>query len=67
MRSSDSTRTLSLAQIHSALAYYYDHQIEMDKDIDLRLREADENLSQVGNMALRARVQCAKLERARRP
>ena len=58
---------LSLAQIHSALAYYYDHQIEMDKDIERRLRAADQTLAQVGNSALRAMVQQAKLDRARRP
>jgi uncharacterized protein (DUF433 family) len=57
---------LSLAQIHSALAYYYDHQSEVDKDIDRRLREADDILTQVGNTALRAKVQRAKLDRARR-
>jgi uncharacterized protein (DUF433 family) len=58
---------LSLAQIHCALAYYYDHQSEIDKDIDRRLREADEALAQVGNTALRAKAQQARLERARRP
>jgi uncharacterized protein (DUF433 family) len=58
---------LNLTQIHSALAYYYDHQTEMDKDIDRRLREADEVLAQIGNTALRAKVQQAKVERARRP
>jgi uncharacterized protein (DUF433 family) len=30
--------SLSLAQIHSALAYYYDHQTEMDGEIDAQLR-----------------------------
>ena len=29
---------LSLAQIHSALAYYYDHQEKMDGEIDAQLR-----------------------------
>lgn len=48
---------LSLAQIHSALAYYYDHQVELDKDIERRLSEAEETLAQVGNTALRAKVQ----------
>jgi len=28
---------LSLGQIHSALAYYWDHQEELDKDIERRL------------------------------
>lgn len=33
---------LSLAQIHAALAYYYDHQSELDADIERRLSYADE-------------------------
>ena len=28
---------LTLGQIHSALAYYWDHQYEMDRDIERRL------------------------------
>jgi uncharacterized protein (DUF433 family) len=32
---------LSLGQIHSALAYYWDHQEELDQDIERRLREVD--------------------------
>ena len=37
---------LSLAQIHAALAYYYDHKDEMDASIELELREADALRSQ---------------------
>jgi uncharacterized protein (DUF433 family) len=33
---------LSLAQIHSALAYYYDHQAQLDAEIEERTRTADE-------------------------
>ncbi len=33
---------LSLGQIHSVLAYYYDHQDEMDADIAERMRKAEE-------------------------
>ncbi|HEX4960590.1 MAG TPA: DUF433 domain-containing protein [Thermoanaerobaculia bacterium] len=29
---------LSLGQIHSALAYYWDHQLELDADIERRSR-----------------------------
>ncbi len=29
---------LSLAQVHAALTYYYDHQAEIDDEIDRRLR-----------------------------
>ena len=32
---------LSLAQIHGALAYYYDHQAEIDEDIARRLRTVE--------------------------
>ncbi|HYM00929.1 MAG TPA: hypothetical protein VEZ90_18370 [Blastocatellia bacterium] len=33
---------MTLAEIHSALAYYYDHQEELDADIERRRREADQ-------------------------
>jgi uncharacterized protein (DUF433 family) len=33
---------LSLGQIYSALAYYYDHQEEIDKDIEQRLQRVDQ-------------------------
>jgi uncharacterized protein (DUF433 family) len=33
---------LSLGAIYSALAYYYDHQEEMDEDIARRMRKVDE-------------------------
>ncbi|ODT96811.1 MAG: hypothetical protein ABS79_07825 [Planctomycetes bacterium SCN 63-9] len=32
---------LTLGQIHSALAYYYDHQVEIDRDIERRLNRVD--------------------------
>ena len=32
---------LSLGQIHSALAYYYDHKAEMDLDIQQRSQKAE--------------------------
>jgi uncharacterized protein (DUF433 family) len=32
---------LSLGQIHSALAYYWDHQAELDRDIEQRLQKVD--------------------------
>lgn len=31
---------LGMAQIHAALAYYYDHQTEMDQDIERRWQRA---------------------------
>ena len=39
---------LSLGQIHSALAYYFDHQSEIDRVIDEQLRQV---------AAIRARVE----------
>lgn len=33
---------LSLAQIHAAFAYYYDHQSELDAEIERRFREVEE-------------------------
>lgn len=33
---------LSLAQIHSALAYYYDHQAEFDTEITRQLERIDQ-------------------------
>ncbi len=36
---------LSLAQIHAALAYYYDHKEEIDAEIERQGREYDEGLA----------------------
>ena len=33
---------LTLGQIHSALAYYWDYREELDEDIEQRLRKVDE-------------------------
>jgi len=33
--------TLSLAQIHAALTYYYDHQAELDVEIMRQLKEVE--------------------------
>jgi uncharacterized protein (DUF433 family) len=33
--------SLSLGQIHSALAYYWDHQEELDRDIEKRMARVD--------------------------
>ena len=32
---------LTLGQIYSALAYYWDHQEELDRDIERRLKQVD--------------------------
>jgi uncharacterized protein (DUF433 family) len=33
---------LSLAEIHAALAYYYDHEEEVEHEIDSRLRRVED-------------------------
>lgn len=33
---------LSMGQVHSALAYYWDHKEELDQDIQRRLEKVDE-------------------------
>ncbi len=39
---------LSLAQSHAALAYYYDHQAEMDRDIEQRLDRVAQIKADIG-------------------
>ncbi len=39
---------LSLGQIHSALAYYYDHQTEVDEDIAKRMQKVDQIKGRTG-------------------
>ena len=56
---------LSLAQIHSALAYYHDHQAVMDDLIERRAQEAEEILANLPPSPLRARLQEAKRQRER--
>jgi uncharacterized protein (DUF433 family) len=38
-------RYLSMAQIHAALTWYYDHQAALDADIDRRLRHVEEQMA----------------------
>jgi uncharacterized protein (DUF433 family) len=47
---------LSLAQIHSALAYYYDHQAEYDAEIKQQCEEYDELRAGVENSPLRQKL-----------
>ncbi|KHD11427.1 hypothetical protein PN36_31170 [Candidatus Thiomargarita nelsonii] len=53
---------LTLGQIHSALAYYWDHQEEIDRDIEQRL-EFVEKLRQeaTGHSKLKARLKAKGL------
>jgi uncharacterized protein (DUF433 family) len=47
---------LSLGQIHSALAYYWDHQAELDQDIARRLAMEAELQKQLSSPALHTRL-----------
>jgi len=48
---------LSLAQIHAALAYYYDHQSELDHDIGDRLERSQEIKQSIGESVLKSKLQ----------
>jgi uncharacterized protein (DUF433 family) len=47
---------LSLAQIHAALAYYYDHQTELDAEIERRRKYADELAEASRDSSLRKKL-----------
>ena len=47
---------LGLAQIHSALAYYYDHQRAMDDDIDRRRNRVAEIKAEIGDSNVRDKL-----------
>lgn len=51
---------LTLGQIHSALAYYYDHQEGLDQDIAQRLRKVGEIQARLGNSPLAGRLKGIK-------
>ncbi len=47
---------LSLAQIYGALAYYYDHEEELNRDIELRLSTVESIRQRRLNPALQAKL-----------
>jgi uncharacterized protein (DUF433 family) len=47
---------LSLAQIHAALAYYYDHKEEIDAQIERGKKEADELAAKLSDPSLREKL-----------
>lgn len=47
---------LSLAQIHAALSYYYDHQKEFDSEIERQLQEVEALQAQACDSPLRKRL-----------
>lgn len=48
---------LSMAQIHAALAYYYENQDQLDEEIRHDLEELDQLSSQSESAALRSKLQ----------
>ncbi|HEY6345726.1 MAG TPA: DUF433 domain-containing protein [Bryobacteraceae bacterium] len=54
---------LSLAQIHGALAYYYENQSQLDAQLEEGLREADRLAVEASDPAFRRRL--ADLKRRR--
>jgi uncharacterized protein (DUF433 family) len=52
---------LSLGQIHSALAYYYDHQAEIDQDIQDRLKRVQQIKNSLGASPVVLKLKAAGL------
>ncbi|HJX29093.1 MAG TPA: DUF433 domain-containing protein [Thermoanaerobaculia bacterium] len=51
---------LSLGEIHSALAYYWDHQGDLDRDIERRARLAEEIREDIGPSPLADRLRALR-------
>jgi uncharacterized protein (DUF433 family) len=52
---------LTLGQIHSALAYYWDHKDELDRDIERRLERVEQIRCDVGPSRLVERLKAKGL------
>ena len=52
---------LTLAQIYSALAYYYDHQAELDQTIEAGLQRSEAIRAAIGASPVRAKLQAKGL------
>lgn len=55
---------LSMAQIHAALSYYYEHQAEVDTQIERDWQEANELAARQPDSPLRQRLRALKRERS---
>ena len=51
---------LSMAQIHAALSYYYEHQTEVDADIERRERYVEEMRAQQKNPFTRRELEARR-------
>jgi uncharacterized protein (DUF433 family) len=56
---------LSLAQIHAALAYFYDHQEQFEAEIANAEREISQLRDEFGGSPLQRRLRLAKLSQKR--
>ena len=54
---------LTLAEVHSALAYYFDHREEIDRELADELAEADRSRRAQPESAVLARLRALKRER----
>jgi uncharacterized protein (DUF433 family) len=52
---------LTLGQIHSALAYYWDHKEDLDRDIERRLERVEQICRDVGPSRLASRLRAEGL------
>ena len=52
---------LTMGQIHSALAYYWDHKAELDQDIERRLQLVDQVEQTTKSTPLAERLKAKKL------
>jgi uncharacterized protein (DUF433 family) len=52
---------LTMGQIHSALAYYWDHKTELDQDIERRLQFVDQVQQTASSSSLGARLKARRL------
>ena len=55
---------LSLGQIHGALSYYWDHQDEVDGDLERRLKLSEEYRKKAGPSPVAAKLRAAGLRSA---
>ncbi|SRR6266851_7069110 len=52
---------LSLAQIYSALTYYYDHQAEMDREIEDQIQRVEKARNDLGPSRIRLKLKAKGL------
>ena len=52
---------LSLAQIYSALAFYYDHQVEIDREIEGQLQRVEKTRTDLGPSPIRQKLRAKGL------